>query len=148
MTTSTSKKKSKYKLFFDKKATAQEDLELALTKASGDNKHVLLIFGANWCPWCRALNRLLTKDKEIKDFVEKHYEMVLIDVGWKNINMDINEKYGNPIQYELPVFVVLDGKGNQLVTQETKGMENEDERPRKHKRPKVVGFLERWVPPQ
>lgn len=124
---------------------AREDIESAIERAQKKNKMILLIFGADWCPWCTALHELLEKNGKIRDFLDKCYEVVFIDVGRKDKNMDINERYGNPIQFGLPVIVVLDGEGNYMTTQETGVLENEDQTTKGHNPEKVLTFLEKWV---
>ncbi len=141
------KRKMKEKVYYNEKTSARADIDQAIERGLEKNKHILLIFGANWCPWCRTLNRLLTRDAKIKDFVETYYEVVLIDMGFLNKNLDLNEKYGNPIELGLPAFVVLDNRGNQLVIQETVVMESKSKKRRKYQPDKVYDFLKRWIPP-
>jgi thioredoxin-related protein len=120
-------------------------IEKAVETASKENKRILLIFGARWCVWCRALHHLLTTNTDVTDVLEKYYEVVSIDVGHKDKNMDINEKYGNPIENGLPVIVVLDEEGNYLTTQETGTLECEDETVKMHEPSKVLDFLTLWA---
>ena len=50
----------------------------ALTKAKADDKLLLVVIGADWCPWCRALEKLLPTDQvlarkdEIFDFPARY----------------------------------------------------------------------------
>jgi len=138
--------KSKDKVLYNEKASAWEDIEHAIKKASKEHKHILLVLGANWCPWCRALNRLLTRNITIKKVIEKHYEMVLVDMGFQNKNIDINEQYENPMQLGLPVFVILDERGDRLTAQNTTIMECKGKKRKRHQPGKVLGFLKRWAP--
>ncbi len=130
---------------YDEQAVAREDIEKAVERAHKEEKRILLIFGANWCPWCRAFHQLLEMDVKIKEVVETYYEVVFIDVGRKDKNMDVNERYGNPLQFGLPVIVILDKKGEYLTTQETGILENEDKTTKGHNPEKVLTFLETWI---
>lgn len=120
-------------------------IQEAVKTASEEKKRVLLIFGADWCHWCSSLYELLEKDTEIKDFIQENYCVVIVDVGLKDRNLSVNEKYGNPIQLGLPVFVVLDKKGDPLHTQETQVMEHEDKTLIAHQPSKVMDFLATWA---
>ena len=44
---------------WDEAAAGSEMIADALTVAASGNKHVLLQFGASWCPWCHRLHDLL-----------------------------------------------------------------------------------------
>ena len=78
-------------------------------------------FGANWCGWCHKLHDLFKKDRKIAKVLMYDYEVVLIDVDridGKQHNVKVNERYGNPTKLGLPVLVVLDADGKQLITQD------------------------------
>ncbi len=36
----------------------------AWEKAKAENKHLLVVFGADWCPWCVSIHRLLSLGEE------------------------------------------------------------------------------------
>lgn len=126
---------------YDIKADANEQIKTALAKAKKDNKTVLVQFGANWCGWCHKLDKLFASDKAIAAELKKSYVVVLVDVD-KDHNADVVKKYGNPIQFGLPVIVVLDKEGKQLTTQDTGKLEEGD----RHDPAKVLAFLKQWVP--
>ncbi len=126
---------------YDTTANGSEQIKAALAKAQKENKNVLLKFGANWCGWCHRLSALFHDDKEIAKVLEDNYVLVLIDVD-KGHNDDVVKKYGNPIQYGLPVLVVLDQSGKQLHTQDTGKLEQGDH----HSPASVLAFLEKWKP--
>jgi thiol-disulfide isomerase/thioredoxin len=41
---------------YNEQADANADVRHAIAAAKSDHKHVLLVFGANWCGDCRALD--------------------------------------------------------------------------------------------
>ena len=45
---------------YDEAADAKADVAAAVAKAKKEKKRVLVTLGANWCGWCRALDRLFT----------------------------------------------------------------------------------------
>ncbi len=130
---------------YDKTADGMQQIADALIKAKRANKHVLMQFGANWCGWCHKLHDLFKKDSRIAKVLMYDYEVVLIDVDridGKQHNVKVNERYGNPTKLGLPVLVVLDADGKQLITRETGALEDGDH----HDPAKVLAFLEKWKP--
>jgi hypothetical protein len=65
---------------------------------------------------------------------------VLLDVN-ESHDAATNERYGKPTQHGLPVLVVLDAEGKQLVTQDTGKLEEGDH----HNPRKVLAFLDEWA---
>jgi thiol:disulfide interchange protein len=126
---------------YDESTDGNKQVAEALEVASKENKRVLLQFGANWCGWCHKLHALCASDPDIARRLNSSYVVVLVDVNGEH-NKDVNERYGNPRQHGLPVLVVLDADGHQLVTQETGALEKGSE----HDPVKVLAFLEKWAP--
>ena len=130
---------------YDPKANGMEKIALALKQAQAEGKHVLLDFGANWCPWCRKLEHTFETAPEVRERLERNFVVVMIDVNMRHgekRNADVNEKYGNPIHQGLPVLVVLGADGKLLITRETGALEEGDH----HDPKKVAAFLDRWKP--
>ncbi|MDZ7318261.1 MAG: thioredoxin family protein [candidate division KSB1 bacterium] len=134
---------------YDEQAIAKEDIERAIVTAQQSGKRILLMFGGNWCIWCHRLHRLLKDDPTIHQVLKKNYLLVMIDVGKRDKNLDLNEKYGNPFQYGFPVLVVLEKDGSQLHTQETGSLEYtpQESSEKGHHPGRVLQFLETWAPP-
>ena len=91
---------------YDESADAKADLKQALTDAKASKLPVLLIFGANWCKDCRALDQALSTGKNA-DLVKREFRVIKVDVGNFNKNLDLAETYGNPIKKGIPAAVVL-----------------------------------------
>ena len=99
------------RVLYDETADARQDIQRAITEAGRDGKHILLMFGGNWCGWCSALHHLFQSDPAINEVLTRSYVLVMVDVGRADKNLDLNERYGNPYQHGFPVLVVLDGAG-------------------------------------
>ena len=95
---------------YDESANAEIDLAYAITEANKANKHVLIEMGANWCPDCRTLGRYFQR-ADIKAWLDERFIVVAVDVGEWDKNLEIVERYGNPISEGIPSLVVLDSKG-------------------------------------
>jgi|GEM_PF-1304712 len=96
-------------------AIPTKDIANALAQSEDDGKLVLLEFGANWCVDCLVLAELL-EDPTVKPFLKENFHVVRIDVGNWNRNLDISEKYGNPIDNGIPAVVVLAPSGEIIAT--------------------------------
>lgn len=86
-------------------------IEQALSNAKKKPKGVIIIFGADWCPPCRQLDKMLD-DIDVKNDLHPFYEIVKIDVGHWDKNIDIAKKYGNPIRQGIPGIVLLNQDGS------------------------------------
>jgi protein disulfide-isomerase len=101
---------------YDEKADASRQIAAAITVASQPGKparNIVLVFGANWCPDCHALDDNLHKP-ELAAIVERNFVVVKIDVGRMNKNVELAQKYGVPIKHGIPALAVLDSQGKLL----------------------------------
>ena len=102
---------------FNESVPGRNLLRIGLGEAATEDKRVLLLFGANWCPYCRALHGLLENDDSLRAMVEQHYVVVPIDVGTsaRNRNTDLVDRYRAPIYTDgLPALVITDANGERL----------------------------------
>ncbi|HKB57713.1 MAG TPA: thioredoxin family protein [Lacunisphaera sp.] len=110
---------------FDPRARGEELIAPTLARASRENKRVLVLFGANWCPWTRRLHKALSTDAGILKTLQRSFVLVYVDANTRNDkkrNAAVMEKYGDPLRFGIPVFVVLESDGALLVTQETQSL--------------------------
>lgn len=126
---------------YDEAADGSQQITDALAIAKANNKRVLLQFGANWCWWCNLLHNLFEKDQAIRELLQKSYVVVLVDVN-QGHNKEVDARYGTPTKHGLPVLVILDSDGKQLVTKDTGELEEGDH----HSPDKVLEFLNEWAP--
>jgi thioredoxin 1 len=109
---------------YDEKADAPAEVQQALGAARADHKQVLLVFGANWCEDCRALDKALQGSS--RTLIQGKFDVVKIDVGNFDKNLKLAERYGNPIKMGIPAVVEL-GADDQVIYS-TKGGELADAR--------------------
>ncbi len=98
---------------YDVNADAHADIKAALAEAKKTGKPTLLVFGANWCPDCRALDASLHSEKNAP-LINQHFQVVKIDVGDWDKNLDISDSYGKPIAKGIPAAVIVSPKGKVL----------------------------------
>jgi len=133
---------------YNENADAKEDILNAIDSARQSGKNILLMFGGNWCVWCHRLHQLFSENEDINKILQESYILVMIDVGKRDKNLDLNEKYGNPYSLGFPVLVILDKEGNQIHTQETGSLEYAKEETAKkgHDPERVMNLLKTWAP--
>ncbi|MEO8936714.1 MAG: thioredoxin family protein [Burkholderiaceae bacterium] len=92
---------------YDESADPQEDLQIALANARKEHKRVLVVFGANWCADCRALDQEFHAGGKTAALVAARYGVVKVDVGRFDRNLDFVKLYGDPIGKGIPSVVVV-----------------------------------------
>jgi thioredoxin 1 len=127
---------------YDEHANAARDIRQALALARTDHRKVLLVFGANWCGDCRELDRAMHGSSQA--LIQARFDVVKIDVGNFDKNLDIAQRYGNPIKMGIPAVVVLDRHDRMIYS--TKGGELADAR--KMGEQGIYEFLSQKLAPQ
>lgn len=127
---------------YEEGVDAQAQIDAAVARARAADERVLLMFGANWCVWCRRLDYVLQHDASVGRALAAGYQLVHVDVGARqsDTNRAVAARYGNPMQHGLPCLVVLDAQGEVVHVQETGSLEDGD----RHDPARVVAFLNRW----
>jgi thiol-disulfide isomerase/thioredoxin len=90
------------------------DIAAALASAAKDGKHVLLDFGADWCPDCRVLGTLF-EEPAVAGVVGANFHLVRIDVGRRDRNLDIAARYHATSADWIPALVVLAADGSTIA---------------------------------
>ena len=110
---------------YDESADAKADVRHALTEAANAKVPVLVIFGANWCEDCRALDKALHTGRNA-ELIAKEFRVVKVDVGNFDHNLDVANAYGNPIKKGIPAAVIVSPDNQVLFA--TRGGELADAR--------------------
>ena len=123
-------------------ANATKDIELLLSKAKKEKKHLLIQVGGNWCIWCYRLNSFVQTDSLLKKLVNNNYITYHLNYSKENKNLDYLKKLGYPQRFGFPAIIVLDAEGNRLHTQDTGLLEKGNG----YDTEKVKAFLKNWSP--
>lgn len=91
---------------YDESADAKAQIHAALQEAAVSKQPVLLIFGANWCQDCRALDHALKTGRNAELMAAK-FKVVKVDVGNFDHNLDVTSAYGNPTKKGIPSAVIV-----------------------------------------
>lgn len=93
---------------------AMADVDAALERAAGSGRLALIVLGADWCHDSRALaNRL--QDEPLAGLVSRHYEVLLVDVGYLERGRDIVNRFGVPGYYATPTVLIVEPGTGRLV---------------------------------
>jgi thiol-disulfide isomerase/thioredoxin len=89
---------------------ARAAIEQGKARAVASGKMLMVTFGANWCPDCLTLYRNLA-DAETHAYLEKHFELVTIDVGDAQKSAAVQRDLGIDVTViPLAVFYWPDGQ--------------------------------------
>lgn len=91
---------------------AQAAINAAKARARKSGKAVLIDMGGNWCVDCLVLSAVMRLPKA-SAFIDQHFEVVAVDVGQFNKNLQIPARYGIKMK-EVPCVVILDRHGKPL----------------------------------
>jgi len=105
----------KLPLPYNPQADAKAQVDQVLAQARANHKPVLLFFGANWCPDCRALAKDLSSGKNAT-LMKGHFNIAKIDVGNFDHNLDVVNRFGNPIKKGIPAAVIVSPQGQVLYS--------------------------------
>ena len=78
---------------YDESADADAAVKAAFIRARKSHKRVLIDLGGNWCGDCRILAGVMDLP-DVRRFVDGHYEVVSVDVGRFDKNLQIPARFG------------------------------------------------------
>jgi thioredoxin-related protein len=136
---------------YNPQANARADIDAAVAKAKKEGKHVFLQIGGNWCSWCIAFHKMVDNTPALKQFINDNYEVVLVNYSPENKNEAVLASLNYPQRFGFPVFVILDGNGKLLHTQNSAYLETEEtdangKKKTGHSVKAVTDFLKNWTP--
>jgi thiol-disulfide isomerase/thioredoxin len=98
---------------YDTRADAQKDIAAAQKRAKASKKYVMVIFGANWCKDCIVLHKLLD-EPATKAYVNAHFEIVGVDLGRFDKNMDVAKSLKVDLDKGIPAAAFLAPDGSSI----------------------------------
>ena len=133
---------SKFKLYKPEE-NAEKGIADAISLAKKQGKHVFVQIGGNWCIWCARFEDFVKSDKQIDSLVHADFVVYHLNYSKENFNPKILARYSYPQRFGFPVFLILDGDGKLLHTQNSAYLENGD---KSYDRREVLGFFVDWRP--
>jgi thiol-disulfide isomerase/thioredoxin len=100
---------------YDEHADADAAVGKATARALASHKLLLIDLGGNWCGDCRVLAGTMDLP-EVRAFVDAHYEVVAVDVGRFDKNLQIPARYGIAQRLEgVPSLLIVDPASDRLI---------------------------------
>ena len=96
---------------YDEKVVDSLQLDEFIDLSISKGKQPVVIFGGNWCPDCRILEGTLAMPT-IKKFLQQHYQVMHIDIGRYDRNMDLMDHLNIESKKGVPRVVILDLEKN------------------------------------
>ena len=119
---------------------AEEKIKEAAAKAKASGKQVMLQIGGNWCIWCARFIDFVANDKQLDSAMNANYVVYKMNYSKENYNAKLLAKYNYPQRFGFPVFLVLDGDGKLLHTQNSWYLEDG----KSYSKEKIMAFLNEW----
>ena len=99
---------------YDATADADARVATALKAAKTARKRLIIDLGGNWCTDCRVLAGIMAVP-ELKTFIDQHFEVVTVDVGRMDKNLQIPGHYGVTKLDGVPALLIVDPTKDKLV---------------------------------
>ena len=96
---------------YDEKVIDSLQLDKFIDMSISKGKQPVVIFGGNWCPDCRILDGTLAMPT-IKKFLQQHYQVMHIDIGRYDRNMELMDHLNIETKKGVPRVVILDLEKN------------------------------------
>ena len=100
---------------------SDDDLKKFINLSVEQNKQSIIIFGANWCPDARLLEAVM-QIKLINKYLDKHSNILHIDVGNYEINTELFKVFDKNIRDGIPRIFIMDRKGRNINLQDNDTM--------------------------
>ena len=121
---------------------AEHELSVAVQKAKKSGKNVFVQIGGNWCIWCARFYEYVGKDAQLDSLMNANYVVYHMNYSKENYNAALLKKYSFPQRFGFPVFLVLNGEGKLLHTQNSWYLEDGKT---SYDREKVKAFFNEWT---
>lgn len=127
-------------LIYHPEADAMAEFEEVVRRAGAEKKHVVVMVGGNWCRWCRIFEKFRLSNQNVVSAVDTGFIWMHLNYSKENKNPEMMARLGFPQRFGFPVFVVVDGAGQRLHTQNSAYLEEGEG----YSENKVVEFLQQW----
>jgi thiol-disulfide isomerase/thioredoxin len=128
---------------YDETADAAAAVDAAFARAKKSGKRVMIDMGGNWCGDCIVLANLMQLPG-LKGFLAAHFEIVSVDVGRMNKNLDIAARFGVAGRLKsggVPSIVVAEANGVFVNKNDISALEDA-----RHMTPQgVADWLAQWA---
>ena len=95
---------------YNKLKISQNELKEFIKHSVDQNRQSIVIFGANWCPDAKFLEAVMQLPT-VKNFLKKYVNILNIDLGNYEINIELLNFFNSEIQDGIPRVFIMDNKG-------------------------------------
>ena len=113
---------------FNASRNAMQDVDIALTRASISGRNVLLVLGGNWCHDSRGLAAKFART-ELAETIADGYELVWVDVGYRDRNLDVAARFGVMQLLGTPTVLIVSPEGELLNADSVHDWRTADSKP-------------------
>jgi len=100
---------------YDEHANADKQVAAAKARARQSGKRLIIDLGGNWCLDCRLLAATMDLPG-LKPWLARRYEIVTVDIGRLDKNLQIPARYGIRSRLEgVPALLIVDPRTDKLV---------------------------------
>ena len=121
---------------------AREEINRKVKEAKAAGKYVLIQVGNNACVWCLRFHSFITSDKQVDSIFRASYVIYHLNTNKDNPNEKLLATFRYPQRFGYPVFLILDGSGELLHTQNSAYLEAGAG----YNRQAVIEFFTQWSP--
>lgn len=126
-------------LGYDPKADPFEQYHDAIAQAEKQNKLVLVIAGGDWCRWCYALDKFVTRNADVNANLKDAFVVMKVYVGDENFNEFFFSQL--PAARGAPHFWIIAPDRNVLASQSTAAFEKGKSG---YDKQEFLQFIHRW----
>lgn len=98
---------------YDAARDADADVAAALARARANRRMTMIVLGGNWCHDSRALAGHFAQD-DFAEMLRSRYEVVYVDVGHRDRNLQIPARYGVATLTGTPTVLIISPEGQLL----------------------------------
>jgi thiol-disulfide isomerase/thioredoxin len=128
---------------YDTNADATAVVDAAFARAGKNGKRVLIDLGGNWCGDCLVLANLMQLP-EMKRFLAAHFEIVKIDIGRYDKNLQIPARFGVTDRLKtggVPSIIIAEPDGTFVNRNDISALEDA-----RHMTPQAIAdWLAQWA---
>ena len=93
-------------LLYAQEAQTESNFSNALKEAKSQNKNVMMIYSAKWCPECNYMKDVVFKNKELSAYMKKHFTVLALDIQKDKLPEGFN-------YIGIPTFFIVDKNGKE-----------------------------------
>jgi hypothetical protein len=98
---------------YDPARDADADVATAAENARANGRMLMIVLGGNWCHDSRGLASYFAED-DFRSMLRRRYEIVYVDVGMRDRNLQIPARYGITSLTGTPTVLIISPEGQLL----------------------------------